>query len=606
MIQSVIERTKKTGSGLNSMSHALGLGAKKPRILVCTPSNAACDELMARVMKDGFCDGNGKVYKPNIVRIGGDAAVDPRVKDRFLNSLVMRYSSMSEMDWQNSYLECVHKLQSVEREGRIMEASLSKTSSQSEINAAAHALVDISQSVDRVSKQVEKLQACKPLVSGAKEGSFGRQAISEVETLLLAEAEMVFSTLSSTQRKIFKDACSRAPFHTVLIDEAGQASEVATLQPLTAGAKSVVLVGDPQQLPATILSEAGKAVQMERSLFERLQRKGCPVALLSVQYRMHPEIRRFPSQHFYNGKLEDAKEVCDMPSEPYHSTNFLGPYQVFDVAEGQEKRGKNGGSLSNAAEADLAAALYGRLMQELELQLASTTISVAVITPYREQKALLRKRFEELWGSKSLKNVAIETIDSYQGRQVDVVILSCVRAGSGGGLGFVNDVRRMNVAITRARRSLWILGALATLRANKEWKALIQDAEERKLVVSPACAEQLFPELDSLQKKNVPDKKPMSSVSKSSNCVNLVPMKPLAARPMAPVVPMKKASKHQPLSTSSRPMKKLQGAEKREYEAGPVHNSKEAKIVVSQKRKKGTRPEQSNTGTAYPSLPKGR
>ncbi|KAI8114303.1 hypothetical protein M9434_002429 [Picochlorum sp. BPE23] len=606
MIQSVIERTKKTGSGLNSMSHALGLGAKKPRILVCTPSNAACDELMARVMKDGFCDGNGKAYKPNIVRIGGDAAVDPRVKDRFLNSLVSRYSSMSETDWQNSYLECVHKLQNVEREGRIMEASLSKTSSQSEINAAAHALVDISQSVDRVSKQIEKLQACKPLVSGAKDGSFGRQAISEVETLLLAEAEMVFSTLSSTQRKIFKDACSRAPFHTVLIDEAGQASEVATLQPLTAGAKSVVLVGDPQQLPATILSEAGKAVQMERSLFERLQRQGCPVALLSVQYRMHPEIRKFPSQHFYNGKLEDAKEVCDMPSEPYHSTNFLGPYQVFDVAEGQEKRGKNGGSLSNAAEADLAAGLYGRLMQELELQLASTTISVAVITPYREQKALLRKRFEELWGSKSLKNVAIETIDSYQGRQVDVVILSCVRAGSGGGLGFVNDVRRMNVAITRARRSLWILGALATLRANKEWKALIQDAEERKLVVSPACAEKMFPELDSLRQKKVPDKQPMSSARKSSNCVNLVPMRPLAARPMAPVVPMKKATKHQPISTSSRPMRKLQDAEKKEYGATSMHNSNEAKVVVSQKRKKRTRSEQSNSGTTYPSIPEGR
>lgn len=603
MIQSVIERTKKTGSGLNSMSHALGLGAKKPRILVCTPSNAACDELMARVMKDGFCDGNGKVYKPNIVRIGGDAAVDLRVKDRFLNSLVLRYSSMSEADWQNSYLECVHKLQNIEREGRIMEASLSKASSQSEINAAAHALVDISQSVDRVSKQIEKLQACKSLISGPKDGSFGRQAISEVETLLLAEAEMVFSTLSSTQRKIFKDACSRAPFHTVLIDEAGQASEVATLQPLTAGAKSVVLVGDPQQLPATILSEAGKAVQMERSLFERLQRQGCPVALLSVQYRMHPEIRRFPSQHFYNGKLEDAKELREMPPEPYHNTKFLGPYHVFDVAEGQEKRGKNGGSLSNAAEADLAAGLYGRLMQDLELHLASTTISVAVITPYREQKALLRKRFEELWGKKTLKNVAIETIDSYQGRQVDVVILSCVRAGSGGGLGFVNDVRRMNVAITRARKSLWILGALATLRANKEWKALIQDAEERKLVVSPACAVKLFPELDKVQKKVVPDKQPMSSVRKPTNSLNVLPMRPLAARPMAPVVPMKKVTKQQPLGSSSRPMKKLQDAEKNEYQTNSVNN---AKANPRQKNQKRARPEKKKAEKMYPSIPEGR
>lgn len=95
----------------------------------------------------------------------------------------------------------------------------------------------------------------------------------------------------------------------VLIDEAGQSSEVATLQPLGFGARQVVLVGDPQQLPATILSEAGKAAAMERSLFERLQKKGCPVKLLTVQYRMDPEIRVFPSRHFYRNQLEDAEAV---------------------------------------------------------------------------------------------------------------------------------------------------------------------------------------------------------------------------------------------------------------------------------------------------------
>ena len=94
-----------------------------------------------------------------------------------------------------------------------------------------------------------------------------------------------------------------------MIDEAGQSSEVAALQPLRFGAKQVVLVGDPQQLPATILSEAAKAAAMERSLFERLQRQGCPVKVLTVQYRMDPEIRSFPSRHFYLNKLEDAREV---------------------------------------------------------------------------------------------------------------------------------------------------------------------------------------------------------------------------------------------------------------------------------------------------------
>lgn len=474
MIQHITDKAKQTGSGLDSISQILGSRGRKPRILVCTPSNAACDELMWRVMKLGFCDGNGQTYKPNIVRIGGDAAVNPKVRDRFLNTLVSKYSSMSEMQWQNAYQEATFTLQAKEREGRMLEASLSKTSSAYELSKVAHGLVDISQTLDRISKQIEKLQACQPLVLGQRDGVAGRRANNELETLLLAEAEMVFSTLSSTQRKIFKDASSRAPFHTVLIDEAGQASEVATLQPITAGAKSVVLVGDPQQLPATIKSEAAKAVEMERSLFERLQTKGCPVALLSVQYRMHPEIRRFPSHHFYKDKLEDAPEVKQMPQEPYHSVKLLGPYCVFDVASGKEIRGKSGASLCNAEEAEMAACLYLRLQQELKANLSSKHVSVAVITPYREQKACLRETFESMCGSQSLRHVAIETVDSYQGRQVDVVILSCVRAGTGGGLGFVNDVRRMNVAITRARRSLWILGALSTLRANKEWDALIR------------------------------------------------------------------------------------------------------------------------------------
>lgn len=476
MIQEIMAKATRTGSGLGSLSQILGFRGKKPRILVCTPSNAACDELMWRVMLLGFCDGHGQMYKPNIVRIGGDAAVNHKVKDRFLNSLVSRYSSMTDIEWQNAYQEATFMFQSKEREGRMLEASISKSASAVDVNKVAHSLVDISQALDRLSKQIEKLQACRPLVLGQKDSAAGRRAINELETLLLAEAEMVFSTLSSTQRKIFKDASSRAPFHTVLIDEAGQASEVATLQPITAGAKSVVLVGDPQQLPATIKSEAARAVEMERSLFERLQGKGCPVALLSVQYRMHPEIRSFPSSHFYKNKLEDAPEVLKMAPEPYHDSKYLAPYCVFDVAGGREKRGKRGASLSNDAEAEMAACLYLKLQQTLELSLNTKHTSIAVITPYREQKACIREKFEKLCGAESLRKVAIETVDSYQGRQVDVVILSCVRAGSTAGLGFVTDIRRMNVAITRARRSLWILGALSTLRANKEWNALIRCA----------------------------------------------------------------------------------------------------------------------------------
>jgi senataxin len=270
---------------------------------------------------------------------------------------------------------------------------------------------------------------------------------------------------------------------TVLIDEAGQSSEVAALQPLAFGARQVVLVGDPQQLPATILSEAAKAAALERSLFERLQSQGCPVMMLTVQYRMDPDIRSFPSRYFYHNRLEDASAIKARTPAPYHSRRLLGHYMVFDVARGQERRGQQSGSLSNAAEAEFAVCLVLELRRAMQEAAAAAAAvghqppsypSVAVITPYREQRKLLQETFTIMCGKEVAKTVTIQTIDSYQGRQVDVVLLSCVRAGNGAGLGFVNDVRRMNVAITRAKRSLWVLGAVETLKASKHWDELIR------------------------------------------------------------------------------------------------------------------------------------
>ncbi|KAL4543318.1 hypothetical protein Ndes2526B_g05382 [Nannochloris sp. 'desiccata'] len=533
MLRKVGEISKNNNSK-NSTSAHLGatFAATKPRILICTPSNAACDELMARVMALGFCDGSGTIYRPNIVRAGADdSVVAPAVRERSLRSLVARYRDMSQPEWQRRCADTAAKMALAEQEVAALEASLERCRPGQEATSTARRLVDRVQAAHRLRREVERLEAARDLVWGTGGtgggGGGGRgdnnqashRAESELEALLLSEAEMVFATLSSTQRKVFKSVAAKYPFRTVLIDEAGQSSEVAALQPLAFGAKQVVLVGDPQQLPATILSEAAKSVMMERSLFERLQAQGCPVVLLTVQYRMHPEIRSFPSRHFYENKLEDAPSVIELPPEAYHSNALFKPYAVFDVARGKEQRRQGaGGSLSNVAEAELAACMYASLRSYLlerhkkacatsttngvPLPSPPTKVSVAVITPYREQRAVLRQTFISICGSADvLKEVAIETVDSYQGRQVDIVILSCVRAGASGGLGFVNDIRRLNVAITRARRSLWILGSVATLRSNVEWSALIDDAEERGVVVHDAHAEDLFPDLAYWQRK---------------------------------------------------------------------------------------------------------
>ena len=481
--------------------------ATKPRILICTPSNAACDELMSRVMRHGFCDGSGKMYNPNVVRIGADDSImSHAIRERSLKSLVDRYQNMPNHELLRRRVETSSKLAAVEHDITVLqfgagsgsgtgtgnnstgstESSLQGLLTSPQAKRVRH-LMERTQTAHRLRLELEKLEAC------LQNKHASRRSEIELEAAILGEAEMVFATLSSTQRKVFKSVAHKIPFHTVLIDEAGQSSEVAALQPLCFGARRVVLVGDPQQLPATILSEAGKAMAMERSLFERLQAQGCPVVMLQVQYRMHPEIRSFPSRHFYQGLLQDATSVTSLPPEPYHAHPFLRPYLVFDVAKGKESRRGGGGSLSNLAEAQTALSLCELLIKCLGQSPPRSPVSLAIITPYREQKALLLETFQAASAVKKQKAVdfSIETVDSYQGRQVDIVILSCVRAGAARGLGFVNDVRRMNVAITRAKRSLWILGSLSTLRSNLEWEALVKDAEARKLVVSESDVELL-------------------------------------------------------------------------------------------------------------------
>ncbi|KAL4419979.1 hypothetical protein ABPG75_007077 [Micractinium tetrahymenae] len=510
----------------SSMLSTLGqkVTQTKPRILVCTPSNAACDELLTRVMTDGFADGNGRIYRPNVVRVGSEKgeSVNPAVRDRLVGLMVDRYRNMSQGDWQHRFNDLQQRHAHVSRELEALEVSLARASraaagapppsaaagappeltpAQQQMTELSKRLADRAQQQQRFALELERLQLARDLVWGRREDWRLREAEQSIEASFLFEAEMVFTTLSSTQRKVFAQSAAKAPFHTVLIDEAGQASEVAALQPLVFGAKRVVLVGDPQQLPATILSELAKQVQMERSLFERLQQQGAPVKMLSVQYRMHPAIRQFPSAHFYGGRLRDADSIRDMPPAPFYAHPLMKPYVLFDVAKGQERRREGGGSLSNREEAVLAACLFAELRQFLidlvKTQPGAVTgpTTVGVITPYREQRKLLRATFEEVCGKGPASEVFIETVDSFQGKQLDVVILSCVRASTSGGLGFVNDIRRLNVAITRAKRALWVLGSRATLRANPEWAALISDAEQRGVVIEDASAEELLPDL---------------------------------------------------------------------------------------------------------------
>ncbi|XP_022980920.1 uncharacterized ATP-dependent helicase C29A10.10c-like [Cucurbita maxima] len=463
----------------------------KPRMLVCAPSNAATDELLARVLDRGFIDGEMKVYRPDVARVG----VDSQTRAAQAVSVERRTEQLLVKS-RDEVLRWMHQL-------KVRETQLSQQISnlQRELNVAAAAVrsqgsvgVDPDVLVARDQNRDALLQNLAAVIEGRDkilvemsrllilEGRYRsnsnfnmEDARASLEASFANEAEIVFTTVSSSGRKLFSRLSHG--FDMVVIDEAAQASEVAVLPPLSLGAARCVLVGDPQQLPATVISKAAGTLLYSRSLFERFQQAGCPTMLLSVQYRMHPQIRDFPSRYFYQGRLTDSESVANLPDETYYKDPILRPYTFFDITHGRESH--RGGSVSyqNIHEAQFCLRLYEHLQKTVK-SLVLGKVSVGIITPYKLQLKCLQREFEEVLNSEEGKDLYINTVDAFQGQERDVIIMSCVRASSHG-VGFVADIRRMNVALTRARRALWVMGNANALMQSDDWAALITDAKSR-------------------------------------------------------------------------------------------------------------------------------
>ncbi|KAL9315686.1 hypothetical protein ACSQ67_016687 [Phaseolus vulgaris] len=296
-----------------------------------------------------------------------------------------------------------------------------------------------------------------------------------IRAAILDEATIVFSTLSFSGSHVFSKL--NRGFDVVIIDEAAQAVEPATLVPLANQCKKVFLVGDPAQLPATVISDVAKNHGYGTSLFERLKEAGYPVKMLKTQYRMHPEIRSFPSREFYGDSLQDGDEVKSRTKRAWHDYRCFGPFCFFDIHEGKEARPSGSGSWINVEEVDFVLFLYQKLIS-LYPALKSGN-QVAIISPYSQQVKLFQKRFEETFGMSAEKVVDICTVDGCQGREKDIAIFSCVRASKDKGIGFVDDIRRMNVGITRAKSAVLVVGSASTLSRSKQWNKLVESAEKR-------------------------------------------------------------------------------------------------------------------------------
>jgi superfamily I DNA and/or RNA helicase len=258
-------------------------------------------------------------------------------------------------------------------------------------------------------------------------------------------------------------------FSTVFIDEAAQSPEPACWIPIVK-ADRVVLAGDPYQLPPTVKSQDAAREGLAVTLMEKAIDK-LPTHLLNRQYRMNQQIMAFSNQWFYQGRLQAHETVSDwsLGDEPvveFIDTAGLG----WEEVQNPETQ-----SLTNPEEARL---LWKRIVA-LSDSLQNRNVSIGLISPYRGQVGELLEQFEE---NKELLNsnikIEVQTIDSYQGQERDAIYVSLVRSNDRNEIGFLQDYRRMNVAMTRARKKLVLIGDSATLGNDSFYKALIDHCEQ--------------------------------------------------------------------------------------------------------------------------------
>ena len=310
----------------------------------------------------------------------------------------------------------------------------------------------------------------------------------QAKASVLRDAQIVCTTLSvagSADLRLLKDA----KFETVVIDEASQSIELSTLIPLQMGCCRLVLVGDHKQLPATVFSRIAESHLYNRSLFERLHQSGYPMCVLKRQMRMHPEIAKFPSELFYGGEIEDAPNILDLVTDQEwtraHPTVF-GPLVFFDIEEGKETVSLQ--SKVNEEEAAFVECIIATLMKRFPADAVNKIVKrTAVVSPYAEQVRLITDRLRRLFGVVELTKpcpIEVNTVDGFQGREKDIIIASTVRA-SEGSIGFLADIRRMNVMLTRARTNMWIVGHRGTLAKDPSspWAKLVQHIDNQKKVV---------------------------------------------------------------------------------------------------------------------------
>lgn len=408
--------TGKTTTIVELIVQAVSRGEK---VLACAPSNTAVDNILERLVR----------ARQKAVRIGHPARVSEELRDHTLDAKVQDHEAMKLVREMLREAENLFR-----RSGRFTRTRPARGEKQA------------------VRREARQLKSDARLLE--------QQAVQNV----LDRADIVCMTSTFGD-----DVIGDRDFDLVVIDEACQATEPGCWIPALR-ADRLVLAGDHFQLPSTVLSAQATKEGLQLSLLERLvEHYGESVTRkLDEQYRMHSQIMDFSSSQFYGGSLIAHESVAahllhDLPhvAETILTTD---PVSFIDTAGSgwEEEIEPDGLSKRNPSEGEL---VLRKVRQLREAGLAASDI--AVIAPYAAQVRWLRQNADS-------DQLEIDTVDGFQGREKEAVVISCVRSNATGEIGFLADARRMNVALTRARRKLIVVGDSATLGGNEFFAALLE------------------------------------------------------------------------------------------------------------------------------------
>ena len=293
-----------------------------------------------------------------------------------------------------------------------------------------------------------------------------------IRSSLFGEARVIACTLTGAANRVLEGE----KYSTLFIDEAAQALEAACWIAIRKAGR-VVLAGDHCQLPPTVKSIAALKGGLGKTLMERIvEQKPDVVTLLTMQYRMNERIMQFSSDYFYNGAVTTAPEVSHRGILDYDLPMVW--IDTADVDGKEEFVGESFGRI-NRAEAELTLATLQDYFDKIgKNRIFDESIDVGIISPYRAQVQLLRKMIRQKEYFRPYRRmITVNTVDGFQGQERDIILISLVRSNDGGDIGFLRDLRRMNVAITRARMKLIILGSAQTMTSHPFYKKLYEFVE---------------------------------------------------------------------------------------------------------------------------------